>query len=209
MAIGTGPSQGFMSRMGGQMPGMLNSFAQSFGGDMSGAAKGSAALLGAPRRKKVLPGGTAPTMGGGQSPNMIPQGGMGGGQPNMVRMPDYFNRTFGRGRNTGITGGMSPGFQSGVPSGMNPISKTHVMPQTGGGYMAPLPPPDGGLQYNRGGGGFQMSPGITADGGSGFNMAPGLQSGMDPGFASAPGFQGGGLWDQYSKLSGMRMRPQY
>jgi hypothetical protein len=82
MAVKTGPS--FMSRLGGQMPGMVNSLAQNYGDQsMAETVRGSSSLLGkqkAPQRPKTLgmpsqlPGQQVPV--GGLSVPQAPAGNM-------------------------------------------------------------------------------------------------------------------------------------
>ncbi len=88
--ISTGPS--FMSRLGGQLPGMANALGQQYGGNMSGMAKSSSSLLnrqkapsfGGGMRRAKTPGviegmGNSPLPGQQiQAPGLQPSPGMGG-----------------------------------------------------------------------------------------------------------------------------------
>jgi hypothetical protein len=92
--INTGPTQGFMGRMGTQMPGMLNSMAQNYGGSNATAPMLRSSQT---RRKQIQP------------------------QPNYEPMrPDFSNMGMSRQFDVSMFGG--PGMNTGIAGGMrNPM----------------------------------------------------------------------------------------
>ena len=95
--VNTGPTNhgSFMSRLGGQVPGMLNGMAQNYGDpSLQGAAKGSSSLLGVRKpafpgfnpgiQSKVMPG---QNMGMPTPPQPPPMSGINTGPSNMSEMP--------------------------------------------------------------------------------------------------------------------------
>lgn len=132
--INVGPGQGFLGRMAGQMPGMINSAAQQFGDpSMRKTVAGSASLLGKNkmRTKPKMPQSPPVTTGMGNMPmpgqevNIQAPGlqqpidtGMMGMKPELMGNPyaGIFNSSpgYGRSGNTGIAGGLfnrPPGFE--------------------------------------------------------------------------------------------------
>lgn len=139
-ALETGPSGGFMSRMGQMMPGMINRMGQNYGDQsMMGAMKGAAQFAPQPTMGGRMGGKPMPRA-GMPTPNMPPsmpppQGGM----PNIVQGPDNFTSM----------PGMQPSMPAGIPA--SPLG----MPS---GFRNPMDPNNsmGGRMQPQGGGIFDM-----------------------------------------------------
>lgn len=124
--INTGPSQGFMSRMGNAVPGAINTMAQNYGNpSMRGGVQQAGNAFGMMPRRPIpqSPNMTMPPLSGGMFPQAEPVGIQIPNTDGMVQGPRQIDLTnmFGPGRNTGIAGGM-------------------------GGYGMQMPPQKGGLQ---------------------------------------------------------------
>jgi hypothetical protein len=132
MPVGTGPS--FMSRLGAQMPGMVNSMAQDFGDpSMRGTVQGSSSLL---KKQKSPMFGNRRAKSPGVTTGM-PKGQIGTSVP-MPRNP------ISTGPTTPMPGGINiqapgltppPEMQVDMPMGMGPISTNPS--QMMGGFIDP------------------------------------------------------------------------
>lgn len=125
--VGTAPSSGFFSRMVGQIPGMTNSLAQNYGGDLSGAAKQSSALFGRTPRKSQ-PGSPKVT-------NGIPKGQIPGTQMPMPTAPTGINTgptnmsmPMGDGASAPMGGGHGMGFWNPYAPKMDPQTGQYSTP---------------------------------------------------------------------------------
>lgn len=147
--INAGPSQGFWSRMGQNLPGALNMAGSMMPGPFGQTARIAGALTRKPRQDG---GGTNPDVQGKQTtvsngPSGMPPTGPSPFTSGMVRMPNISLGPGGvmgpnglpRNGNTGITGGMIPGGFGNINFG------------GGGNMMRPQPMPIGG-DNNPGGG---------------------------------------------------------